>query len=355
MNGDSYYGSVKMQVGIDGMGVYIPDNFWDSQKIAELSDLPLWVVEEKLGIKKKPMPGPQDHTAAMGVKAAIKAIKMANCDPLEIDAVIWNGSQHKDYPIWLAGTYVAEQIGAKRAWSFDMEAECGSMMVGMKVAKSLITSDPKINTILLVSGYRNCDFVNYKNSKTRFMCDLGAGGAAMIIKRNASNVILETVTITDGTFSEDVVVPMGGTKEPVNCEGIADGRGYLDVVNPDSMKERLDKLSMDNFVKVIRMSVEQSGYNVSDIDYLAILHMKRSAHEEVLKRLNLSSDKTIYLENYGHTGQNDQVLSLLLGLEEGKVKDGDLVVFVGAGIGYIWSATTIVWGKEKVHAKSSDI
>jgi len=341
------YRRVKMGVGITGIGTYIPNNFWDSQKIAELSDLPKWVVEEKLGIKRKPMPGPDDHTGLMGVKAAIQAMKMAKCDASEIDVVIWNGSQHKDYPIWLAGTYVAEKIGANRAWSFDMEAECGSMMVGMKVAKSLILSDPKINTILLVSGYRNCDFVNYKNPQTRFMYDLGAGGAAMIIKRNAPNSILETVTITDGTFSEDVVVPMGGTKESVSCEGITAGHGYLDVINADSMKERLELLSMDNFIKVIKMSVEQSGYSISDIDYLAILHMKRSAHEEVLKRLNISHDKSIYLEDYGHIGQNDQILSISLALKDEKIKDGDIVVLVGAGIGYIWSATTVAWGKEK--------
>lgn len=342
-----------MNVGISGIGVYIPNNFWDSQKVAELSDLPKWVVEEKLGIKRKPMPGTEDHPAMMGVKAAKRAIEMAKCDPREIDVVIWNGSQHKDYPIWLAGTYVAEKIGARRAWSFDMEAECGSMMVGMKIAKSLILGDSKIDTILLVSGYRNCDFVDYKNPRTRFMYDLGAGGAAMIVQRDAPGRILETVTITDGEFSEDVVVPMGGTREPVNCGGILNGRGYLDVINADKMKEKLDTISMKNFENVIRASVESSGYSIADIDYLAILHMKRSAHEEILKRLNLSEDKTIYLENYGHIGQNDQVLSLSIALESGKVKDGDLVVFVGAGIGYIWSATTIVWGR--TNAKNTNV
>jgi 3-oxoacyl-[acyl-carrier-protein] synthase-3 len=121
------------------------------------------------------------------------------------------------------------------------------------------------------------------------------------------------------------------------------------------MKEKLDTLSLDNFEKAIRMSVEQSGYTVEDIDYLAILHMKRSAHEEVLKRLNLSDDKTIYLENYGHIGQNDQILSLSLALENGKIKNGDLVVFVGAGIGYIWSATTLIWGEKIMNAESTHI
>ncbi|NOZ83241.1 MAG: hypothetical protein GXP60_00230 [Epsilonproteobacteria bacterium] len=52
------------------------------------------------------------------------------------------------------------------------------------------------------------------------------------------------------------------------------------------------------------------------------------------------------MENYGHIGQNDQVLSIYLGIKNGKIKKGDLVVMAGAGIGYIWAATTILWKQE---------
>jgi 3-oxoacyl-[acyl-carrier-protein] synthase-3 len=73
--------------------------------------------------------------------------------------------------------------------------------------------------------------------------------------------------------------------------------------------------------------------------------MKRSAHEYVLTELGLSLDQSIYLEDYGHIGQIDQILSLELALEQGKIKNGDLVVLVSAGIGYAWGATSIKWGK----------
>lgn len=335
------------KVGVAGIGVYAPKYFWTSEDIAKKSGLPEWVVREKLGVLRKPMPGPDDHPSVMGTKAAIEALKMAQCDPSDVDVLIWNGSQYKDYPIWLAGTKVSFNIGAEKAWSFDMEAECGSMMVGMKLAKDMIRSDSKINTVLLVSGYRNCDFVNYKNPKTRFLYDIGAGGSAMVIKRNAENEILETSTITDGSFAEDVIAPMGGSKEPYNCEGLKVGRQYLDVPKAESMKERLDEVSMKNFIEVIKESTHSSGYSIEDIGYLAILHMKRSAHETVIKGLGISQNKTTYLENYGHLGQNDQVLSIYLGLKSGKIKKGDLIVMVGAGIGYIWSATSILWTKER--------
>lgn len=148
-------------------------------------------------------------------------------------------------------------------------------------------------------------------------------------------------------FSEDVVVVAGGTKHPISKEALESKLNYLDVLDPEGMKQRLEQKSMDNFLKVIKNSVKKSGYEVSDINYLGILHMKRSAHEYVLRELGLSEEQSIYLEDYGHIGQIDQILSLELALEQGKVKDGDLVVLVSAGIGYAWGATTIKWGGDK--------
>src|SRR5690606_14024399 len=78
-----------------------------------------------------------------------------------------------------------------------------------------------------------------------------------------------------------------------------------------------------------------------------ILHMKRSAHERILEELGLSGDQTIYLDHYGHIGQFDPVLSLELGLRENKIREGDLVVLVSAGIGYAWGATVLRWGEEE--------
>ena len=64
----------------------------------------------------------------------------------------------------------------------------------------------------------------------------------------------------------------------------------------------------------------------------------------MLSDLGLTEDQTVYLKDYGHVGQIDAILSLKLGLEEGKVKDGSIVVMIAAGIGYSWSANVIKWG-----------
>ena len=131
----------------------------------------------------------------------------------------------------------------------------------------------------------------------------------------------------------------------MSAENLERGLYQLDVLDPQGMKERLEKKSMGNFLDVIRKSVERSGYKERDISYVGMLHMKRSAHDYVLRELGLKDTNSIYLEDYGHIGQIDQFLSLELAEKSGKLKDGDIAVLVSAGIGYAWGATTIRWGK----------
>jgi 3-oxoacyl-[acyl-carrier-protein] synthase III len=335
-----------LQIGIVSTGLYLPEEYLTGTEIAEKAGIPTNVVEEKMGIKKKYVPGPNDHTCEMGIIAAKQAIEKAGINPLEIDVVIYIGEEHKEYPLWTAGIKLQEEVGALNAWAFDVALRCGTTVMALKVAKSLMIADPTINTVLLAGGYRNVDFIDYQNPRTRFMFNLGAGGGAILLKKGHNeNILLETELVTDGSFSEDVVVVSGGTKNPITKEAIEQRTNKLDVLDPEGMKQRLEQKSMVNFIKVIRESMRKSGYKDEDISYLAMLHMKKSAHEYVLKELGLSGEQSIYLEDYGHIGQIDQILSLELALKEGKVKEGDLVVFVSAGIGYAWGATTIKWGK----------
>ncbi|MCM3728298.1 3-oxoacyl-ACP synthase [Neobacillus cucumis] len=335
-----------MNIGILSTGIYLPEDYVTGKQIAQMAGIPLHVVEEKMGIKKKYVPGAGDHTCEMGIIAAKRAIAKAGINPMDIDLVIYIGEEHKEYPLWTAGIKLQQEVGALNAWAFDAALRCGTTVMALKLAKSLMIADPGIQTVLLAGGYRNADFIDYQNPRTRFMYNLGAGGGAILLKKNHSeNVLLETELMTDGSFSEDVVVVAGGTKNPITKEAIEQRLNMLDVLDPEGMKSRLEQKSMANFLKVIRESVRKSGYQVNDIAYLAILHMKKSAHEYVLKELGLSPEQSIYLEDYGHIGQIDQILSLELAQKGGKVKDGDLVVLVSAGIGYAWGATTIKWGK----------
>lgn len=336
----------EVQIGILSTGVYIPEKRMTSNEIATRAGLPLKIVEHKMGIKEKPIPGVADHTVEMGIRAAKTAIGKAGIDPKEIDLVIYIGEEYKEYLVWTAAIKLQHEIGAVNAWAFDTALRCGTTVMGLKVAKDMMIADDSIQTVLLAGGYRNGDLINYENPNTKFMFNLGAGGGAIILQKDsAENQLLETHLMTDGAFSEDVLVTAGGTKNPMTKEALEAGLYQFDVPDPLGMKQRLEEKSMVNFIACIEKALCKSGYRKEDIDYVAMLHMKRSAHTYVLDQLGVPLDKSIYLENYGHIGQMDQIISLELAERQGKLKDGSIVVFVSAGIGYAWGATIIKWGK----------
>jgi 3-oxoacyl-[acyl-carrier-protein] synthase-3 len=279
----------------------------------------------------------------MAVKAARAALN--GTDPQSIDVVIWTGSEYKDYAIWSAGPKVQHEIGATRAWATDVASRCASTQVGLKCAKDMMTADAHVNRVLLAGGHRMTDKLNYKNPKSRFLFNMSdAGGAILLEKNGPRNQLLETALLTDGSFADDVFVPAGGTRTPLTKDNFDPALFTLDVRDPAAMKERLDKISMKNFLSVIEQSVARSGYAVKHIDYLAIIHMKRSAHDAVLKELGLQPEQSTYLEEFGHAGAPDVVRSLELATRDKKLKDGDIVVLCGAGTGYIWAASTVKWG-----------
>lgn len=339
---------MENHVGIVGVSYYLPDTYMTAKEISEATK-GYWseeAVREKLGILRKPIPGAEDGTQEMGYKAAMNLIKEYNIDPLSIDLILCIGEEWKEYPLTTSAIYIQEKIGAFNAYAFDIQQRCCTNIVAMKVAKDMMLSDDSIENVLICGGYRNGDFIDYTNSKVSFMYNLAAGGGALLLRRNYDrNKLLETSILTDGSFARDVGVRYGGTVNPITRENVDIASKSLDVFDVEGMKARLNEKSTPNFLYVIRESLKKSGYSQEDIDYLAILHFKYSAHKYILEELGLDESKSIYLKDYGHIGQIDQILSLKLALGNGKIKDGDIVVTVGAGIGYAWAANTIKWGK----------
>ncbi|HWG84523.1 MAG TPA: 3-oxoacyl-ACP synthase [Deinococcales bacterium] len=328
-------------VGLLATAVYLPEGRITAAEIASASGLPLEVVREKLGLHAKPIPGPDDHTNAMGVFAARKAVRRAGIDPLEVDAVVCMTEEYKEYPLWTAGIDLAYEVGAHNAWAFDVGQKCGTFVLALKLARALIAEDERVNTVLVAGGYRNGDLVDYQDATVRFMYNLGAGGGAAIVRRDHhAKRLMGSSIVTDGSFSRDVRVPVGGTCEPFRPENAA--RFKLEVPDPAGMKERLEMKSLSNFNRVVREAAERSGFEA--IDYLAILHMKPSAHKHILRGLGLREDQAVYLSDYGHIGQVDQLLSLELAEERGLLRPGSRVVMAAAGVGYVWNACGMVWG-----------
>ncbi|NOK62729.1 MAG: 3-oxoacyl-ACP synthase [Chloroflexi bacterium AL-W] len=332
-------------IGIAAVGTYTPETYITAAEIANQTGIPEEVIITKFGLVRKPVPGPDDHTNAMALWAAHDALAQTNIVPNDIDIVLCTTEEWKEYPLWTAGIKLAHDLGAHRAWAIDVQMRCGTTMAAIKMARALMLAEPDVNTVLIAGGYRNGDLVDYTNPRSRFLINLSAGGGALVLQKNyPHNQVLGSSVIVDGSFSLDVIVPAGGTVEPLSYDALAAHRNCLDVPNPDGMKQRLDELSMRQFLKVIDQALAQSGHTRRNINYVNLLHMKRSAHDFVLRELGLREDQSYYLNEFGHMGQQDQTMSIKKGLATGRLKDGDLMVMVAAGIGYAWAASVVQWG-----------
>ena len=336
-----------VNVGIVGTGVYLPKKIMTAAEIAAATG-GIWsedAVRSKLGINQKYIAGPDEGTQEMGALAAIKCLENTGVDPKEIDLILCMGEEWKEYPLTTSALYIQDRIGAVNAWGIDVQNRCCTCVSAMKIARDMMVADDTINTVLIAGGYRNGDFVDYTDKDMSMMYNLSCGGGAILLKKNyGKNLLLGSKIIADGSLSRTAGVEIGGIAKPFTPDNVEEGYRSLRLLDAKKMKDRLNIVSMPNWYRCIDESLAQAGLERKDIDYLDILHIKRSGHRGMLADLGLTEDQTIYLEDYGHIGQVDQILSLELAIEQGKVKPGSVVCMIAAGIGYVWSANIIRWG-----------
>ena len=335
-------------VGIMGVGLYLPKKLMSAKEISDATG-GVWsedAVRSKLGINQKYVPSAEkcDGTQEMGALAALDCLENAGVDAKEIDAILCFGEEWKEYPLTTSACYIQDRIGATNAWGIDVQNRCCTTVSAMKLAKDILLADDECSTILVAGGYRNCAFIDFKDSNVSFMFNLGAGGGAVLLRKGyGHNRLLGTHIMSDGSVVHTCGSQIGGINEPVTPENYKDF-GMLRLMDSPKMKGLLNTVSMPNWYHCIDEALRKSGKTRADIGYLDILHIKRSGHLAMLKDLGLTEDQTIYLEDYGHIGQVDAILSLKLGLEQGKIKPGTLVCMIAAGIGYTWAANVIEWG-----------
>ncbi|WP_313798853.1 3-oxoacyl-ACP synthase [Cytobacillus sp.] len=335
-----------MGIGIKTTGAFFPPGVETAADLAVKTGIPEQVIIEKFGLVQKHVADESFHASDLAIAAGRQAIE--GIDPLSIDVVIYFGSPHKDYYVWSSAPKIQHELGAKNAYAFEIMNVSSCFPIALKVAKDMIASDQSIQNILLVGGCKESQIIDYENPRSRFMFNFADGGTAALVTRDCSqSEILESAILTDGSFHDDVRTPAGGSKHFASHETVENNLHYIDVKDPQSMKERLDPVSISNFDYVIRKALQKSGYSPQDIKLLLPLHTKRSMFKELLQSLELPEEKAIYLNHHGHMSALDPCIGLHFAQEQGLLNPGDIAVAVSAGTGYTWAATAVKWEGEK--------
>jgi len=327
-------------LGIVSYGLYLPEDFETAEEIALRARLTPAEVTA-LGIRRKYRPGEEDQPIAMAVKAARQAFHKADgVRPEDVDLVLWTGEEYKDYIAQTASIRLQEEVGCKNAWAFDLVGQGITTVLGLRIARDMMIGDQRINTVLLAGGTRNVDLVDYTNPDTRWMLATSASGGAMLLRRGyRGNRLLETTFLVDPDMADEVYVPGGGTVAPFSPENLGTKQMYYNTSRPQTVSTYLNFQFPKRLVEAIRSAAAKEA-----IDYLALRHLHPRDREQILRELSLSAERSESLEEVGHHGTNDPLISLDRRLRKGTISDGSLVVFASAGIGFSYAGAAIRWG-----------
>lgn len=310
-------------IGVAGIGTYLPEAVRTAEEIGERTGIPPEIIRTKFGVDYVRVASAAETASEMATAAARRAL--GAFPPDQVDLVVYCGSEYKDHVVWSAATDIARKLGALNAAAFEVHALCAGLPIAIKTVRGMMAEDSAIDSAVIVGGGKENDLVDYSNQRGRFLSNFGAGMGALFLRRGHPNPVLGAAFKSDPRCSRDVVT-VGG---------------MLEVPDPAGMKERLDGVSLPNFVEVARRALAQA--EMDRIGFVALTHMKRSMHEGVLAALGVTPEQTVYLDDAGHMQSADQALALQRGIESGLVRPGSNVLLLAAGTGYTWSAAAIRW------------
>jgi 3-oxoacyl-[acyl-carrier-protein] synthase-3 len=328
------------RVGIPAIASYLPERWMPASEVAAASGIPEQVVVERFGLRGKHIAAVDEHVTDLSVAAGERVLAEAGADPAGVDVVAYFGSSWKEWPVWQAAPWIAHRLGCANAWALELDyVSCGAP-VALRICRDLLVAEPELRSVLMVGACRESYLLDYANERSRFMFNFGDGAVAAIVARDApANELLGSAAITDGSLSLHVKVPQGGSVHPET-----DGGRFLDVDDLEDMKQRLDEVSLANFVRVSEEALRRSGAGLDDLGYLCGIHMKRSMHDGLVEALALAPDRAAYLDDTGHVSGADPLLALDRAARAGELEDGELVLLLAAGTGYTWAASVVRWG-----------
>ena len=334
--------------GIVSYGLYVPRPTVSAATIARRFHLPVEVVRSKQGFSRKHVAPRTMMPSDMGLRAARVALERAKAqgiDRSDIGLVTYVGSQWKDYHVWLMSTFLQDRLGIPDCFAFDVSAMCAGVVFGLYAAKNFLLSDPNLRAVLLVGASKESYIVSPIAPMSQWMDNFADAGVAVVVARDfPRNEILGSDFLSDGSLSLAPVEAGGGARHPVYPAYVRAGQVFAETLLPEAkFRQRMDAVSLPNFVRVIRTSMERSGVSAPDVGLFILNHMKRSFHNAIRHEVGVPEERAFYLEQYGHSQSADQILALDLALASGRFTDGP-VVMAAAGSGYVWGSTVVRWG-----------
>ncbi|MGQ9598956.1 MAG: beta-ketoacyl-ACP synthase III [Anaerolineae bacterium] len=325
---------------ITGWGKYVPERVltnFDLEKIVDTSDE--WI-RTRTGIRERRIAAPGETCCSMSVAAAQKALEVARLSPTDLELIIVATSS-PDYLVPSVASMVQDRLGARGTPAFSLVAGCTGWVYALVTASQFIQTGTYRNALVIGTEHLSVG-VDWSDRTTCVL--FGDGSGAVVLEASEQPTGLMAFELgSDGSEYDALIFPGCGGVYPPSHEVIDQRLHYLRMDGHRVFKFAT-RVMADSVAKV----VTASGLTVDDIDLIIPHQANDRIIELARRRLGVPPEKImINIDRYGNTSAASIPLAFVEAIEEGRVKPGDHLVFVGFGAGLTWASAVFHWEPEE--------
>lgn len=321
---------------ITGWGMSVPEPVLTNDDLAKIVDTNDAWIRERTGIRERHIARESDFPSTLGTAAALKALEVANLKPTDVDLIICATST-PEHIFPATACLIQDQIGATKAGAFDLLAACSGFIYGLNMAAQSIRSGAIKNAIVIGTETLS-RFVDWEDRNTCILFGDGAG-AFVLQASDQPGGVLAAVMHSDGSGGNLLTLPAGGSRHPATEATIREGQHYI-YMDGKEVFRFATKVMASSTEEVLKMA----GLTKDDISVIIPHQANLRIIDAAARGLKLPIERfVINVDRYGNTSTASIPIAAVEGIEKGRVKKGDKVVFVGFGAGLTWGALVAEW------------
>lgn len=325
----------KITAAITAVGGYVPETKLtnaDLEKMVETNDE--WI-RSRTGIEERRiLQEPGKGTSDLAAPAILQICEKRGISPEEIDCIIC-ATVTPDMVFPATANIIADKIGAKNCWGFDLEAACSGFLYSLTVGASLIESR-RYKKVIVVGADKMSAIIDYTDRTTCIL--FGDGAGAVLLEPNQEGYgILDSILKSDGAGREFLHMKAGGSLKPASPETVAAKEHY---VFQDG--QPVFKAAVKGMADVSADLLERNKLTGDDIAWLVPHQANKRIIDATANRMGISPDKVMMnIHKYGNT--TAATIPLCLWDWKHELNKGDNIVLAAFGGGFTWGATLVKW------------
>lgn len=330
---------------IAGLGYYVPENVVTNDDLSKLMDTNDEWIQERTGIQeRRHVALEEDTTSGMGIKAAKIAIERAKIAPQDIDFVVF-ATLSPDYYFPGPGVMIQKELGLRTVGALDIRNQCSGFIYALSVADQYIKTGMYKNILIIGSEVhsKGLDMTTRGRGVSVIFGD-GAGAAILTREENTTKGVLSTHLHSEGEHAEELALIAPGMGKRWVTDILKDKNPDDESYFPYMNGQYVFKNAVVRFSEVINEGLEANNLQVSDINML-VPHQANLRISQFIQNKFKLTDSQVFnnIQKYGNTTAASIPIALTEAWEQGKIKEGDLVVLAAFGSGFTWASSIIRW------------